>query len=147
MDLTLDRYTCCTFKVFALLYPTEENMPAYHLTSSLLLGVLLNVAYGFLPASHHSSMQRSKVIIDSTSDVDYNMPTQCFIVNQELVDTEGEEPEIVCTNAPDDYAWFNGLDADAFVPTDGTSEESWECVEGESPRGIPEWECHSTLRP
>jgi hypothetical protein len=71
----------------------------------------------------------------------YDLPTQCYIVNQELVETEGEQPEIVCTSAPEDYAWFNGLDVEALVPVDGTSTEALECAEGASPRGIPEWEC------
>jgi hypothetical protein len=73
----------------------------------------------------------------------YDVPTQCYIVNQDLVETEGQEPEIVCTSAPEDYAWFNGLDVDALVPVDGTSasSEALECAEGASPRGIPEWEC------
>ena len=110
--------------------------------SVLLLVVAVNSAYGFLPANHRFAAPRSVVAVDSTAEVNYDVPTQCFIVNQELVEEEGEEPEIVCTNAPEDYAWFNGLDAEAFVKTDGTSEASWECVEEESPRGIPEWECH-----
>jgi hypothetical protein len=76
------------------------------------------------------------------SKPDDGIPTECFIVNQEAVLMEGELPEVVCTNAPEDYAWFNGIDKEALVPTDATSEENLECVEKASPRGLPEWECH-----
>jgi hypothetical protein len=66
---------------------------------------------------------------------------ECFIVNNELVQTEGDAPEVVCTSEPDEYAWFNGIDPEALKPTEGTEEGGTECVEGASPRGIPEWEC------
>lgn len=66
---------------------------------------------------------------------------ECFIVNDEMVQTEGEKPEVVCTSEPEDFAWFNGIDPDALKPTDGTEEGATECVEGASPRGTPEWEC------
>jgi hypothetical protein len=68
-------------------------------------------------------------------------PVECYVVNDELIEEEGEKPVVVCTSEPDEYAWFNGLDRDAMRPTDGVEEGSVECVEGASPRGIPEWEC------
>jgi hypothetical protein len=66
---------------------------------------------------------------------------QCFIVNAFEVEEEGADPEIVCTPDPDDYAWFNGLDRDAMKDATGESDNFLECVEGASPRGVPEWEC------
>jgi hypothetical protein len=70
---------------------------------------------------------------------------QCYVVNEFEVVEEGVEPDIVCTPEPDDYAWFNGLDRNAMKVTDGESEDSLECVEGASPRGVPEWECKKAV--
>jgi hypothetical protein len=66
---------------------------------------------------------------------------ECFLVNDEDVVENGATPGVVCTSAPDEYAWFNGLDPEALLPTDDINEHALECVEGASPRGIPEWEC------
>lgn len=52
-----------------------------------------------------------------------------------------KKPRVVCTSEPEEYAWFNGIDPNHLIPTDGTETGSMECVEGASPRGIPEWEC------
>jgi hypothetical protein len=113
--------------------------------------------HGLKTTTTTSSLQSAKTTAATTSissmqqeqDITmYDVPTQCYIVNQELVETEGEEPEIVCTSAPQDYAWFNGLDVEALVPVDGTtSTDALECAEGASPRGIPEWECKKVLKP
>ncbi len=75
------------------------------------------------------------------STVDDDKALQCFIVNAFEVEEEGATPEIVCTPEPDDYAWFNGLDRESMSPADGKYEDFLECVEGASPRGVPEWEC------
>mmetsp|Transcript_11990 Transcript_11990/g.19890 ORF Transcript_11990/g.19890 Transcript_11990/m.19890 type:complete len:122 (+) Transcript_11990:47-412(+) len=84
-----------------------------------------------------SSMQR----LATEESVNEDDPIECFVVNDQLVATEGEAPVVVCTSEPDEYAWFNGLDPKAMRPTDGMEEGAVECVEGASPRGIPEWEC------
>lgn len=68
-------------------------------------------------------------------------PIECFVVNDELIEEEGEKPVVVCTSEPDEYAWFNGLDPKAMRPTDGVEEGTVECVEGASYKGLPEWEC------
>lgn len=73
--------------------------------------------------------------------VDDEKAIQCFIVNAFEVEEEGAVPEVVCTPEPDDYAWFNGLERESMKPVEQTSEEFLECVEGASPRGVPEWEC------
>ena len=66
---------------------------------------------------------------------------ECYLVTDEAVLAEGEPPKIVCTSEPEDYAWFNGIDPQKLTKTDTVSELATECVEGASPRGIPEWEC------
>uniref|UniRef100_A0A7S2EB08 Ig-like domain-containing protein n=1 Tax=Trieres chinensis TaxID=1514140 RepID=A0A7S2EB08_TRICV len=79
----------------------------------------------------------------STEDAsdDSESPVECYVVNDELVQTEGENPQVVCTSEPDEYAWFNGLEPNQMKPTDGTESGATECVEGASPRGTPEWNC------
>lgn len=80
------------------------------------------------------------------SAVDDEKAIQCFIVNTFEVEEEGAEPQIVCTPEPDDYAWFNGLARDEMKETNGESSEGFlECIEGASPRGIPEWECKKNV--
>jgi hypothetical protein len=39
------------------------------------------------------------------------------------------------------YAWFNGVDPKAMRPTDGTLGGAVQCMEVESYKGKPEWEC------
>mmetsp|Transcript_70116 Transcript_70116/g.106026 ORF Transcript_70116/g.106026 Transcript_70116/m.106026 type:complete len:148 (+) Transcript_70116:94-537(+) len=77
-------------------------------------------------------------------------PMECYLVeedDEEVDDFESEnslayqKPRVVCTTAPDEYAWFNGIDPERLIPTDATETGALECVEGASPRGIPEWEC------
>jgi len=77
------------------------------------------------------------------ASVDKEKAVQCFIVNAFEVDEEGAEPEIVCTPEPDEYAWFNGLEREHMKPAQSVtaSGDFLECMEGASPRGIPEWEC------
>lgn len=130
-----------------LSYKTNNTMLRLCLPALLCLWLItLDAVVGFAVRPGHGIMTTSCLQSSTTSssmeDIKmYDMPTQCYIVNQELVETEGEQPEIVCTSSPKDYEWFNGLDVDALVPVDGTSTEALECAEGASPRGIPEWEC------
>ena len=79
------------------------------------------------------------------SSVDDERAIQCFIVNAFEVDEEGAFPEIVCTPEPDEYAWFNGIPKEAMQPADAVHEDFLECVEGYSPRGVPEWECKKKI--
>ena len=81
----------------------------------------------------------------------YDTPSECYIIYPED-DAEGQDPKFVCTNSPEEYAWFNGINANDMIPAEqGTSSlNAMECQETESFRGIPEWECSSgmtNLRP
>lgn len=80
---------------------------------------------------------------ESAASMNDDEAIQCFIVNAFEVEEEGAEPEIVCTPKPDEYAWFNGLDREDMKPANdaSASDDILECVEGASPRGVPEWEC------
>jgi hypothetical protein len=114
-------------------------------SSSLLLGV--THAYVTLPTRslfsirNHNTVPTNMVIIDDSKDV------ECYLVIDEDVKKEGATPGVVCTPEPEDFAWFNGLDPKDMVPTDGIVDGAIECVEGASPRGVPEWECLSVDLP
>lgn len=72
---------------------------------------------------------------------------ECFIIEPDEDDDSidyQDSPKVVCTSEPQEYAWMNGIDESRLKPTDDDGdvyEEKMECVEGASPRGIPEWEC------
>jgi len=75
----------------------------------------------------------------SDANADAPAPIECFVVNDA---TEGEDPQVVCTSEPEEYAWFNGIKPSEMKSTDGAAQEGFnECVEGASPKGTPEWEC------
>ena len=79
---------------------------------------------------------------DGTNESTMQPPAiECYLVTDEAVLGEGVPPKVVCTSEPEDYAWFNGIDPAKLLKTDTVSELATECVEGASPRGIPEWEC------
>ena len=82
---------------------------------------------------------------DETSETEKAAVVECFLIENEDEDTnesfEMEEPTVVCTSEPEEYAWFNGIDEKKMKPTNGTETGATECVEGASPRGTPEWEC------
>ena len=77
---------------------------------------------------------------------DEDKPIQCFLIQTDDDKDVVLTPQIVCTPNPEEYAWFNGLDKDQLVPTDGIHDEALQCVEYESPRGVPEWECESAFQ-
>jgi len=67
---------------------------------------------------------------------------QCFIVNYGQVESEGATPEVHCTSNVEEFTWFHGYDLDDLVNVkDLPSLSLTECVDGASPRGLPEWEC------
>lgn len=77
-------------------------------------------------------------------------PIECYLILDNQTENEDAEetlkPEspfqkVVCTSAPKEYAWFNGIDEENMVLLKNEIVASLECVEGASPRGIPEWEC------
>jgi len=74
---------------------------------------------------------------------DDETPIQCFLIQTDDDEEDPSPPRVVCTSQAKEYAWFNGIDEDQMVPTDGMYEDSLECVETESPRGVTEWECRS----
>lgn len=107
----------------------------------------------------------------SSEDVVDDYDVTCYIVNEEEMIADGEDPHVICTGEPEEvgsfqycmildltpcnsqqimmfllccylqYAWFNGIDPKMMVETDETLEGSVECKEGESYKGKPEWEC------
>jgi hypothetical protein len=116
-------------------------------SSLLLLGVTTH-AYVTPPTrslfairNHQTVTVPQMVIIDDSKDV------ECYLVMDDEVKEEGSTPGVVCTPEPEDFAWFNGLDPEDLVPTDGIVDGAVECVEGASPRGVPEWECLSIDSP
>ncbi|KAL7515011.1 hypothetical protein ACHAXN_012861 [Cyclotella atomus] len=113
------------------------------LSISLLL-TCLSSANSFSVTSRNQIMSRS-ILVQSTpepaGEVVDDYAVTCYIVNEEEIIADGEEPHVVCTGEPEEYAWFNGIDPKMMVKTDGAIEGSMECKEGESYKGKPEWEC------
>ena len=114
---------------------------------TLLFGSTVSVLHAFVLVPHFQA-QRSRVVPvmkmtqDEKGDNNDQPPAiECFLVTDQAVVAEGDPPKIVCTSDPDEYAWFNGIDPKKLHKTDVVSEFATECVEGASPRGIPEWEC------
>lgn len=123
----------------------------------LLLGA---GARGFIASQSPSSSvfrRRQRSAVGSAKEPElvqedalYDTPSECYLIYPSEDDTNLEEvPYMVCTNAPEDYAWFHGLEADWLIPADGTSTplNALECQQTESSRGIPEWECQQRRRP
>jgi hypothetical protein len=91
-----------------------------------------------MPKNVMSSFSMTTQFVSTEED----KAVECFIVNFDLVEEEGEIPEVVCTSEPDEFAWFNGLESENFQNTEMIKEEAFqECVEGASPTGVREWEC------
>lgn len=61
----------------------------------------------------------------------------CFIVDG------NPAGQVVCTEAPGEYAWYEGIDASSMekVDTGLLVEGHMECKEGASYRGTPVWDC------
>ena len=73
-----------------------------------------------------------------------NSNIQCYLVNYDAVQQEGATPEVYCTSNKEEFAWFHGLDVNDLVPTEilpSLALDFFECAEGASHRGNPEWEC------
>jgi hypothetical protein len=105
-----------------------------------------------------STMIRHRITTTTASSLEYSVhdedkPIQCFLLQ---VDADHDDaspspspspPEVICTSNPDEYAWFNGIQREDMIPaTDGIYDEAVQCVQGESPRGVPEWECLSAYQ-
>uniref|UniRef100_A0A7S3RX32 Uncharacterized protein n=1 Tax=Strombidinopsis acuminata TaxID=141414 RepID=A0A7S3RX32_9SPIT len=62
----------------------------------------------------------------------------CYVVEGKPSD------EIICTSAPREYAWYEGIDPDEMekVGLGVVVEGHLECREGASHRGMPVWNCN-----
>lgn len=109
--------------------------------SLLFLACRLATTEAFFAVTPLSRLHLTQRFAEEEVSVNEKEPIECYVVNDASVVIEGEAPVVVCTSEPEEYAWFNGLDPKAMRPTDGVEEGGVECVEGASPRGIPEWEC------
>lgn len=87
----------------------------------------------------------SKMSLFNTED-----PIECYLILEEDEEEhgfprekvpKGEKDLVVCTSSPEEYAWFNGIEEKNMIPIENEDSMALECVEGASPRGIPEWEC------
>ena len=73
---------------------------------------------------------------------------QCFLI----LDDDLTPPRVICTCQPEEYAWFHGIDPNNMVETTDSlvvlqqRHSSHDLVKGESPRGVPEWECESSFQ-
>jgi hypothetical protein len=132
-----------------LRYPIESLVSQMRLVFplSLLFGSIFSVLHAFVVTphfhSHHSRVIQvlTMMTIKDGGEEEQPPPIECYLVTDQAVVAEGDPPKIVCTSDPEEYAWFNGIDPKKLHKTDIVSELSTECVEGASPRGIPEWEC------
>lgn len=127
-------------------------------TSSIIL-ILLKLAIFScnplsVPAFAVLSPQRAAMTLrNKPSRITEDDPIECYLIFQDAEDEDGDEihnrrfplamekQKVVCTSAPDEYAWFNGIDEENMIPLENEILGALECVEGASPRGIPEWEC------
>ena len=109
-------------------------------------------AHGFAFRPENSALQAASLSeLPSVAESMYDTPSECYIIYPED-DAEDQDPKFVCTNSPEEYAWFNGINTSDMIPAEqGTSSlNAMECQETESFRGIPEWECSlgmTNLRP
>eukprot|EP00985_Skeletonema_marinoi_P005058 scaffold2188_cov106-Skeletonema_marinoi.AAC.2 len=124
------------FSLTALVVAVPQHVAAFS-TKSLPSTVhqISRAAYDVPRTKVALQQSPENAIAEDTDDV------TCFIVNDEEIITEGEKPHVVCTSEPDDYAWFNGVDPKNMRETNGAIEGAENCVEGESFKGKPEWEC------
>mmetsp|Transcript_22742 Transcript_22742/g.33944 ORF Transcript_22742/g.33944 Transcript_22742/m.33944 type:complete len:129 (+) Transcript_22742:49-435(+) len=120
------------FSLTALVVAVPQHVAAFSTNS---LPSISRAAYDVPRTKVALQQSPENAIAEDTDDV------TCFIVNDEEIITEGEKPHVVCTSEPDDYAWFNGVDPENMRETDGAIEGAENCVQGESFKGKPEWEC------
>jgi hypothetical protein len=80
---------------------------------------------------------------------DEDKPILCYLIQPTTTSTDDNAsgiPQIVCTSNPEEYAWFYGIDKEQLILTHGIHDAALQCVEGASPRGVPEWECESAFQ-
>jgi hypothetical protein len=104
---------------------------------TLFMVVTANAFVVVTPAATNTALSVSSQELEQQEQA-----LQCFVVNFDMVQEDGETPEVFCTSEPEEFAWFHGMDLQKLKSTDIIKDEAFqECVEGASPRGIPEWEC------
>jgi hypothetical protein len=130
---------------------------------SILLTQYLSLTTSFAPTTNLRHFATKTVSSISYSVHDEDKPIMCYLIQTEAkkkktinnnnnnnnnnnYQDEASIPQIVCTSNPEEYAWFHGIDQDRMVLTDGIYNQAFQCVEGESPRGVPEWECESAFQ-
>ncbi|KAG7337873.1 hypothetical protein IV203_025937 [Nitzschia inconspicua] len=109
--------------------------------SSLFIILLSRVVASFAPVSFPARFQSSLAY----SIHDEDKPILCYLITT-TDDDNGGIPQVICTSNPEEYAWYHGIDKEQMVLTDGIHDHALQCVKGESPRGIPEWECESAFQ-
>mmetsp|Transcript_11547 Transcript_11547/g.16566 ORF Transcript_11547/g.16566 Transcript_11547/m.16566 type:complete len:134 (+) Transcript_11547:51-452(+) len=125
------------FSLTALVLAVPRHVAAFSSKSSPSIVQISRATYD-VPRTKVSLQQSTE---NSTAQAEDTDDVTCFIVNDEEIITEKEKPHVVCTSEPDDYAWFNGVDPENMREVDGVVEGVENCVQGESFKGKPEWEC------
>jgi len=125
----------------ALCLAAAADVAAFSAHHPLPLSARTKSSPAALRSSAESATDDAAVAAAVEEDADDDVT--CYVVNDEEIVTEGEKPHVVCTSEPDDYAWFNGVDPKNMREARGEEEDAELCVEGESFRGKPEWECGS----
>eukprot|EP00587_Corethron_hystrix_P010366 CAMPEP_0113307758 /NCGR_PEP_ID=MMETSP0010_2-20120614/6478_1 /TAXON_ID=216773 ORGANISM="Corethron hystrix, Strain 308" /NCGR_SAMPLE_ID=MMETSP0010_2 /ASSEMBLY_ACC=CAM_ASM_000155 /LENGTH=135 /DNA_ID=CAMNT_0000162683 /DNA_START=196 /DNA_END=600 /DNA_ORIENTATION=- /assembly_acc=CAM_ASM_000155 len=102
----------------------------------------------FVTQSRSLSSSKSRIFSTSTTSDDKQKRNEenieCYVIDGMYIGPDRED-QVVCTSEPEEYAWFNGIDPKALSKTEGAKTDgeigydAMECVEGSSPRGIPEW--------
>ena len=131
-----------------------KNIPKMVSLSKLQVLAAFSVvatANGFVvqPKSPLSALRASTMT--DLPEAMYDTPSECYIIYPDE-EAQDQEPKFVCTNAPEEYAWFNGINTKDMIPAKErtSSFNAMECQETESYRGIPEWEFSlgmTSLRP
>eukprot|EP00986_Skeletonema_menzelii_P011269 scaffold5772_cov145-Skeletonema_menzelii.AAC.4 len=123
------------FALTALVVAGPQHVAAFSSSPSVVQ--ISRAAYNVLrtKVSLEQSTENATTEAEDTDDV------TCFIVNDEEIINEGEKPHVVCTSEPEDYAWFNGVDPENMREVDEIVEGVENCIQGESFKGKPEWEC------
>jgi hypothetical protein len=121
----------------------------------MLLLTMSPTVTSFAPARIARHFQQKKSSL-AYSVHDEDKPILCYLISTSTTttttnnDDEQQQqpmiPQIVCTSNPEEYAWYYGIDEEQMVLTDCIHDAALQCVEGESPRGVPEWECESAFQ-
>jgi hypothetical protein len=113
----------------------------------ILLWQSFLMATSFAPSRYQRHVASETVSSLSYSVHDEDKPILCYLIQTERNNNdEWIIPQFVCTSNPEEYAWFHGINEDRMILTDGVHDQALRCVEGESSRGVLEWECESAFQ-